>query len=252
MYRKISAFMNRGNGVSTPAPAQPLIMEPARSVTLEEKQVGAASVLGQKAFRQLLCQERKRSERSRRNFVLMLVKGRTGIDGKSEPHAVMARAARALGSAVRETDTLGWFEFQSVVGVIFTELGNTEMTGAVRSIESKASAALQRAFGEACHARFEISFHIFPEDPGRRRDERSFNEALYPDLTDTDQKKRTFLVIKRVMDVIGSSIALVLLSPVFLILAVLIKWSSNGPVFFRQQRVGHGSRLRGHLRCRVR
>ncbi len=50
------------------------------------------------------------------------------------------------------------------------------------------------------------------------------------------------LVIKRVMDVIGAGIGLLLLSPLFVVLAALVKLDSPGPVFFRQQRVGRGGR----------
>ena len=50
-------------------------------------------------------------------------------------------------------------------------------------------------------------------------------------------KKRTYLVFKRIFDLIGAIILLVLLSPVFLILAILIKLDSKGPVFYRQERI---------------
>ncbi|HYF94942.1 MAG TPA: sugar transferase [Symbiobacteriaceae bacterium] len=43
---------------------------------------------------------------------------------------------------------------------------------------------------------------------------------------------------KRIVDFIGSAIGLILLSPIFLIIAAIIKRSSPGPIFFRQQRVG--------------
>jgi lipopolysaccharide/colanic/teichoic acid biosynthesis glycosyltransferase len=49
-----------------------------------------------------------------------------------------------------------------------------------------------------------------------------------------------------IRQVVHSAIALVflvLLSPVFLVLALLVRLSSPGPVFFRQQRVGQGGRL---------
>jgi len=49
------------------------------------------------------------------------------------------------------------------------------------------------------------------------------------------------LLIKRVIDVIGAGVGLVLLSPLFLVIAAVIKLTSPGPVFFRQTRVGlHG------------
>lgn len=43
---------------------------------------------------------------------------------------------------------------------------------------------------------------------------------------------------KRLIDVIGASIGIVLLSPLFILIAILIVMDSNGPVFFKQQRVG--------------
>lgn len=45
-------------------------------------------------------------------------------------------------------------------------------------------------------------------------------------------------IIKRIFDVIFSLFILILFSPVFLIVAILIKLNSTGPVFFRQERIG--------------
>jgi len=46
------------------------------------------------------------------------------------------------------------------------------------------------------------------------------------------------LAVKRIFDVVMSAIGLVLLSPLFLAIAVAIKAASPGPVFFRQERYG--------------
>lgn len=43
---------------------------------------------------------------------------------------------------------------------------------------------------------------------------------------------------KRMIDVLGASIGIVLLLPLFILIAVLIVIDSKGPVFFKQQRVG--------------
>lgn len=51
------------------------------------------------------------------------------------------------------------------------------------------------------------------------------------------KKKRFYLFIKRIFDIVASFILLVLLSPVFLILAIMIKIDSKGPVFYRQERI---------------
>lgn len=51
------------------------------------------------------------------------------------------------------------------------------------------------------------------------------------------------LLIKRVVDVVGAGLGLLLLSPAIALLALAIKVDSQGPVFFRAQRVGLGGRL---------
>lgn len=49
-------------------------------------------------------------------------------------------------------------------------------------------------------------------------------------------------IVKRVFDVVASTIALILCLPLFAVLAILVKSSSAGPVFFLQERVGKNGR----------
>lgn len=59
------------------------------------------------------------------------------------------------------------------------------------------------------------------------------------------RKKRCALFFKRVFDIVVSLLMLIVLSPVFLILAIAIKLDSKGPVFYRQLRVTqYGKRFR--------
>ena len=51
--------------------------------------------------------------------------------------------------------------------------------------------------------------------------------------------------VKRIFDLLLSSLGLIALSPLFLVVASLIKLDSKGPVFFRQQRVGRHGRVFG-------
>lgn len=44
--------------------------------------------------------------------------------------------------------------------------------------------------------------------------------------------------VKRLMDIVGSALGLVILSPLLFILAILVRISSKGPVIFKQERVG--------------
>lgn len=56
-------------------------------------------------------------------------------------------------------------------------------------------------------------------------------------------KKTPYKVVKRIMDALLSSIALVVLSPVFAIIAVAIKLESKGPVFFKHTRIGKDGKI---------
>ena len=45
--------------------------------------------------------------------------------------------------------------------------------------------------------------------------------------------------MKRIFDIVASGLGLIVLSPLFLVLAIWIKLDSKGPVFYRQVRVGY-------------
>ena len=47
------------------------------------------------------------------------------------------------------------------------------------------------------------------------------------------------MIIKRIFDFVLSLCGLIILSPLFLLIAIWIKIDSSGPVFFRQERVGY-------------
>jgi exopolysaccharide biosynthesis polyprenyl glycosylphosphotransferase len=49
-------------------------------------------------------------------------------------------------------------------------------------------------------------------------------------------------LVKRIIDVLGSSAALILCLPVLLVISLLIRLDSRGPIFFRQERVGRGGK----------
>jgi len=48
---------------------------------------------------------------------------------------------------------------------------------------------------------------------------------------------------KRGMDILGSVLGLLVLSPLFLLVGLFVKTVSKGPVFFKQERVGHGDKI---------
>jgi len=56
-------------------------------------------------------------------------------------------------------------------------------------------------------------------------------------------KKKLSLIIKRIFDILKSGIALIILLPIFIIIGILIKLDSKGPVFFIQERVGKNGKI---------
>ena len=55
-------------------------------------------------------------------------------------------------------------------------------------------------------------------------------------------RKKVYLAIKRLIDIIGSLIGIILLSPLYIIIAILIKFDSPGKVVFGHTRKGKGGK----------
>ncbi|MGA2419460.1 MAG: sugar transferase [Candidatus Acidiferrum sp.] len=217
----------------------PTITAGAKSLPVNGSKVSHANVasfVSEEEFRRMLCRERKRSERSRKHLLLMLVDCK-GSTARTTDKPLIEKVAGVVASVIRETDLAGWFESETVVGAIFTELGDAEASAAIRIIELKISAGLHRSFKKDQVDKLQIAFYAFPDTWAGDVTGKSVSAPLYPDLLEEGEKKKTSLLIKRAMDIVGSGAALVVLSPVFLALAAVIKFSSKGPVFFRQPRV---------------
>jgi exopolysaccharide biosynthesis polyprenyl glycosylphosphotransferase len=79
--------------------------------------------------------------------------------------------------------------------------------------------------------------------------------SLYDDIPVIDiysSPKMTWqFVLKRIMDITISATLLILLSPLFVLVGSLIKDTSRGPVFFKQERVGYNGRFFGCLKFRT-
>ena len=195
-----------------------------------------SAALAEPAFRRALCLERKRAERSRKLFVLMLLDVSTSTHA-GENDNLLTRAASAILTAIRETDVAGWHQENRVLGVIFAELGAAGAKSILGVLRAKTNAILQSSLRVEELARLRITFHCFPEEWGG--DETGVPiEKLYPDLVQREESRGVPRTIKRAIDILGSSTALVLLSPILLGVALAIKLSSPGPVLFRQTRIG--------------
>ena len=182
--------------------------------------------------------ERKRAERSKRCFCLMLIDVRRL--SKQSRWRYLGRIANVLFTETRETDIKGWYQHGSRIGVIFTELGSAEqdLVPIVERMIEKVYTGLSNEMEEEEMQRIDIDWHIFPENLDIGKNARFQNKMLYADMSQVNKGRGFGLFMKRSVDIIGSFTGLLLLSPVFLGIALLVKLTSPGPVFFRQERVG--------------
>lgn len=190
-------------------------------------------------FCELLSIERKRSERSRKPFLLMLADLQEFEEG-FERHQIAKKVGDVLSSVTRDTDFKGWYQYGNVLGAIFTELAVKEknLKAAHKHLAEKCRGALKIGLDEEECERVIVTWHIFPGQFDKFITDEPAHTKVYPDVLARMAKKRPAQFIKRIIDFFGSLFALVFFSPLFLIIAFLIKLSSDGPVFFKQERVG--------------
>jgi lipopolysaccharide/colanic/teichoic acid biosynthesis glycosyltransferase len=204
----------------------------AEVVPVEER-----GILNEGAFHRMISLERKRTERSRKPFLLMLLDMGNGLRSDNNNKA-LDTILLALSLSTRETDVTGWYKNNSVVGVMFTEFGVEDRNTILSTMMTRVSETLRNNLSSQQFGLISISFHLFPEEWNHDIPERPSNPTLYPDLARRDSAKKFFCAIKRIMDIVGSALALLIFAPVLLTIAIAVKLTSKGPVFFRQKRVG--------------
>ena len=220
------------NRVDTEGPLRPLT---PRHPSLH---VRNGIVAPEDSFLRSLCFERKRSERSRTLFALMLLDPGAISHRNGDTDKNLRNIVSALAGSTRETDIIGWYQHHAVIGVIFTELGTSERDAIIEAIRAKVSTALRARLTEQQVKEIQLAFHIFPEDLDDQEPGNGVNSKLYPDLSRPENSRKLSRNLKRAMDILGSAIALVILSPLFFLIAAIIKLTSKGPILFRQARVG--------------
>ena len=76
-----------------------------------------------------------------------------------------------------------------------------------------------------------------------RFDEEIYENAITIDLSNVANKASAlYSISKRTMDIVSSLVGLILLLPLFLLVAILIKLDSKGPIIFKQIRIGKNSK----------
>ena len=152
--------------------------------------------------------------------------------------ATLSKMGSVLSSDSRETDVIGWYNDGSVLGVLFSGLSAGERGPILDKISERLKSKLERDFAPDEWQQLRFSFHFFPDDWNLSNFDDPGNPTLYIDATPAAKRKRVPLGFKRLIDIVFSSIVLTVCLPLFLWIALAIKASSKGPVFFRQKRIG--------------
>ena len=116
---------------------------------------------------------------------------------------------------------------------MFTELVIDDKNSILSTMLARVSSILRDKLTFEQFNQISISFHFFPDKWDHDITQRPSNPTLYPDLSHRDDSTRIRSGIKRMMDIIGSALILVICAPVLLIIALAIKGSSKGPVLFQ-------------------
>ena len=135
--------------------------------------------------------------------------------------------------------------------MIFTEISLAE-NACVQILSRKVNHALHAALGTDA-AEVELAFQVFPDHPegeeGGLAGPETFS-TIYPDLVGEIQSRRISLFFKRCLDIVGSMLALFVLAPLMVLIAMAIKLTSPGPVLFRQMRLGQSGKSFTFLKFR--
>jgi exopolysaccharide biosynthesis polyprenyl glycosylphosphotransferase len=226
-----------------------LKLAPLRSQKSRSGRDGSASVdrlpgrhlLKEEAFHAMLAFERRRAERSRKPFVLMLLDGAPILKNGSTV-GFSERLASVVTDATRETDLVGWYQDGTILAVIFTEINLEGKSPITEVLQSKIVKSVGEQLGHKLASKLAITVHIFPESWDMGRPDRVADIKLYPDLSRKTSKKSLSAAAKRSIDILGSGMLLLILSPLLAIIALAIKLSSEGPVIFEQERLGQFGR----------
>jgi lipopolysaccharide/colanic/teichoic acid biosynthesis glycosyltransferase len=201
----------------------------------EQRSLGSlrSHVIAQPFFVSVLSRELRRAERSNLPTAIVLVScGSNRTSAASEWRSVIA----AVNAAKRETDIIGWFASGETLGIVLPEVLDT-VDDALREFEYRIRRDLARRSEPLLAERVSIRFHVSPFITGATNG-LPRKEELPREIRPRPEHSSGYAKTKRLLDILGSATLLLLLAPVLLAIAALVKLTSRGPVFFRQLRLG--------------
>jgi len=193
-------------------------------------------LLPQKHFESALQRERLRADRNSTQFSLL-----TLTFGRRDGAIIFDAAAEVLESRIRATDLPGWHK-ERTMGII---LPDTHAEGAWKLAED----LRYRMAASSVSPRFSVyaypTFTGNDEDLAAGQQDRSTGD-LERETAPTQPLEVLLMqqcpAWKRALDILGAGLGVVLLGPIMILAAVAIKFTSRGPVIFKQQRDTLGGR----------
>jgi len=225
-----------------------LFLKPPQ-VSREHVTVGEQTFYSTPHFHNMLRTERKRTERSKKPFLLMLL-DLSGMHTNGSNGSTYEKIKPVLASCSRDTDIQGWYEHNKTIGTIFTEMSSVD-EASINRILNKLHSRIGEALDPEEVKKIKISFHVFPEGNGNSKITKGlFNISLYPDLSKQSVSRQATSSVKKLLDTTGSLLALLCFAPLLLIIAAAVKLTSEGPVFFKQERMGLNGKVFTFLKFR--
>jgi lipopolysaccharide/colanic/teichoic acid biosynthesis glycosyltransferase len=200
----------------------------------------------QSYFRTMLNFEIRRTERSKNPFLLVLISIEESIINSID-RITLQKFRETFDAITRETDIKGWYRENRTIGIVYTDMSSQNRDLILKKVKD----GLRKVFGHSIPQNAFIKTYLYPEDLGKESIRNSVDslDAL-PDHSHRTSTQLVAQTAKRIIDIAGSIVGIILFSPALILIPLIIKLTSKGPVFFRQKRIGFNGQTFNILKFR--
>ncbi len=189
--------------------------------------------LPEPVFRDMFIREYKRTERTNNHFFLVVIDAESLLSNGKKTE--LPKLYSIIKDSTRQMDIAGWYKVNTIFGIIYPDITIQTSSFFVDRIKNKLSTVLSPEQVD----QIKIFCIQFPQQKeSENRTELKTYKTLPITPAEITAAKRISLVVKRLIDLFLAVIGLTILSPILFIIAGLIRFTSPGPVLFRQERIG--------------
>jgi exopolysaccharide biosynthesis polyprenyl glycosylphosphotransferase len=190
-----------------------------------DSQSTGKNILPKRQFVDCLRVEKRRAERSKLPLSVILFSLQNATVGDQ---ILTEKFLKTIHENTRETDIKGWID-HDVIGLILPDTG-----------EGGARYCGEKIANRNGNIKFSVIRGTYPNDLFEQllAEEQGNPGFFLLDLDESVKIRRFQIALKRVMDIAGSLVGLMLFSPLMFLTAIAIKMTSSGPIIFKQFRFG--------------